>query len=83
MMVPAMTAERHNRWKQQTLDLAREGLGLTRPNPPVGAMVVKNQRLLGQGFHKKAGGAHAEIHALKEEGATAKGAAIYVSLEPC
>jgi diaminohydroxyphosphoribosylaminopyrimidine deaminase/5-amino-6-(5-phosphoribosylamino)uracil reductase len=83
MMIPAMTTERHNRWMQQTLDLAREGLGLTRPNPPVAAMVVKNHRLLGQGFHKKAGGAHAEIHALKEAGAAAKGAAIYVSLEPC
>lgn len=78
-----MKADPHIRWMQQALDLAHEGLGLTRPNPPVGAVVVKNHRLIGQGFHKKAGGPHAEIHALNEAGSAARGATLYVSLEPC
>ena len=48
------------RWMRQALALARRAEGMTRPNPPVGAVVVKNGRKIGQGWHKKAGGPHAE-----------------------
>ena len=70
-------------WMRQALALARRGEGLTRPNPPVGAVVVKNGRKIGQGWHKKAGGPHAEIFALRQSGAAARGATLYVTLEPC
>ena len=70
-------------WMRQALALARRGEGLTRPNPPVGAVVVKNGRKIGQGWHRKAGGPHAEIFALRQAGASARGATLYVTLEPC
>jgi len=66
-----------------TLKLAKKGLGLTSPNPIVGAVVVKGNRVIGTGFHKKAGLAHAEVAALNEAKADAKGATLYVNLEPC
>ena len=53
------------KWMRLALALARRGEGLTRPNPPVGAVVVKNGRRIGQGWHKKAGGPHAEVFALR------------------
>ena len=62
---------------------ARKGLGRTSPNPHVGAVVVKNGRIVGKGYHKKAGTPHAEIHALREAGENASEATIYVTLEPC
>ena len=65
------------------LSLAGQGVGLTRPNPPVGAVVVKRCRISGRGYHAKAGEPHAEIHALKAAGKKAKGATLYVTLEPC
>jgi len=65
------------------LDLARRGEGLTRPNPPVGAVIVKNGKIVASGFHKLAGTDHAEIIALKKASAMAKGASLYVTLEPC
>lgn len=73
---------------RQALELAERGLGLTSPNPPVGAVVVKNGEELGSGWHKAAGGAHAEIEALRDatgrHGAAAvRGGTIYVTLEPC
>lgn len=74
---------RHKRWMKLALELARKGEGLTRPNPPVGAVVVKNKRLIGTGFHRCAGGDHAEIIALKKAGGRAKNAQLYVTLEPC
>lgn len=67
----------------QALALAWRGAGLTRPNPPVGALLVRNGRIVGQGWHKQAGGAHAEIIALRQAGARARGATLYVTLEPC
>jgi len=67
----------------QALAVARRGEGLTMPNPPVGAVVVSNGRVRGSGFHRRAGGAHAEILALKAAGRCAKGACLYVTLEPC
>jgi diaminohydroxyphosphoribosylaminopyrimidine deaminase/5-amino-6-(5-phosphoribosylamino)uracil reductase len=71
------------RWMAEALRLARRGEGMTRPNPPVGAVVVKRGRLLGQGWHRKAGGPHAEVYALRQAGPRARGATLYVTLEPC
>ncbi|OQW97401.1 MAG: riboflavin biosynthesis protein RibD [Verrucomicrobia bacterium A1] len=70
-------------WMDLALDLARRGEGLTRPNPPVGAVVVRGDRVVGQGWHRRAGGAHAEVFALRAAGAAARGATLYVTLEPC
>lgn len=71
------------RFMLRALELARKGEGLTRPNPPVGAVVVRAGRIVGEGWHRKAGGPHAEIHALRDAGAKARGATVYVTLEPC
>ena len=65
------------------LELAKSGLGNTSPNPAVGAVIVKNNRIVGQGYHKKAGGPHAEIFALRQARGKTKGATLYVTLEPC
>lgn len=66
---------------------ARRGEGLTSPNPPVGAVVVDGDRVIGRGFHRKAGGPHAEVVALADAKATdpeaIRGATLYVTLEPC
>jgi diaminohydroxyphosphoribosylaminopyrimidine deaminase / 5-amino-6-(5-phosphoribosylamino)uracil reductase len=67
----------------RALELARKGAGRTSPNPMVGAVVVKNGQVVGEGYHKKAGFPHGEIAALKKAGSKAKGADLYVNLEPC
>ena len=63
--------------------LAERALGRTSPNPAVGAVVVKNGRVVGEGFTRPAGGPHAEVVALRQAGAAAAGATLYVTLEPC
>jgi len=68
---------------RRVLRLAARGRGGTSPNPLVGAIVVKDGVVVGSGYHAKAGTPHAEIHALKEAGTRAKGATLYVNLEPC
>ena len=68
---------------EKALALAAKGRGRTSPNPMVGAVIVKHNKVIAQGYHKKAGTAHAEIVALKKAGADAKDATLYVSLEPC
>ncbi|NET00886.1 MAG: bifunctional diaminohydroxyphosphoribosylaminopyrimidine deaminase/5-amino-6-(5-phosphoribosylamino)uracil reductase RibD [Sphaerospermopsis sp. SIO1G2] len=68
---------------QRCLQLARQALGRTSPNPLVGAVVVKNGEIVGEGFHPRAGEPHAEVFALKAAGEQARGATVYVSLEPC
>lgn len=68
---------------QSALRLALRAKGMTSPNPLVGALLVKGGRVIARGFHKKAGLAHAEIAALDEAGSKAKGAKLYVTLEPC
>ena len=77
------TTDQHHQWMQRALELARKAAGKTAPNPMVGAVLVKNGKVVGEGFHKKAGTPHAEIHALKQAGAKARGATLYVTLEPC
>lgn len=71
------------RYMQFALQLAELGRGQTSPNPLVGAVIVKDGAIVGQGAHLKAGGPHAEIHALRMAGDAARGATIYVTLEPC
>ena len=68
---------------QKTLDLAAKGKSRTSPNPAVGALIVKNGKILAKGYHKKAGTPHAEIIALKKAGALSRGATLFVNLEPC
>lgn len=68
---------------REALRLARNAEGRTSPNPLVGAVVVKDGRIIAQGWHRKAGTPHAEIHALNMAGELAKGATLYVTLEPC
>ncbi|MBN3893198.1 MAG: bifunctional diaminohydroxyphosphoribosylaminopyrimidine deaminase/5-amino-6-(5-phosphoribosylamino)uracil reductase RibD [Nostoc sp. JL31] len=65
------------------LELARRALGRTSPNPLVGAVIVKDGEIIGEGFHPRAGEPHAEVFALREAGDRSRGATIYVSLEPC
>ncbi len=73
----------HEFWMARALELARKGEGLTRPNPPVGAVIVRGGRIVGQGWHHQAGAPHAEPLALRAAGAQARNATLYVTLEPC
>jgi diaminohydroxyphosphoribosylaminopyrimidine deaminase/5-amino-6-(5-phosphoribosylamino)uracil reductase len=68
---------------QHALDLARKGVGLASPNPTVGCVIVKDGSIVGQGFHQYESRDHAEIVALKQAGDHARGATLYVTLEPC
>ncbi len=68
---------------QRCLELARSALGKTSPNPLVGSVVVQDGQIIGEGFHPGAGQPHAEVFALKQAGDRARGATIYVNLEPC
>jgi diaminohydroxyphosphoribosylaminopyrimidine deaminase/5-amino-6-(5-phosphoribosylamino)uracil reductase len=70
-------------WMTRALTLAARGRGLTSPNPMVGAIVVRDGTLLAERFHERAGAAHAEAAALAEAGPRARGATLYVTLEPC
>ncbi len=67
----------------RALELAALALGRTSPNPVVGAVVVRNGEIVGEGYHHQAGTPHAEVHALRAAGSLAQGATIYVTLEPC
>lgn len=67
----------------RALELAAKGLYTTTPNPRVGCVVTKNETIVGEGWHEKAGGPHAEVIALGQAGAQAAGATLYVNLEPC
>jgi len=78
-----MTLDTDTRWMRRALRLARRGQGRTTPNPMVGAVIVKAGQLIGQGHHRQAGGPHAEIWALRDAGENARGATIFVTLEPC
>lgn len=68
---------------QKALSLALKAKGRTFPNPLVGALVVKSGKIIGKGYHRKAGLAHAEVEAIEDAGKKARGASLYVTLEPC
>ena len=74
------------RYLRRALELARRGSGLTLPNPRVGAVLVRGGRIIGEGWHQRAGAPHAEVHAVadaKKHGHSVAGATLYVTLEPC
>ncbi|OTQ71758.1 riboflavin biosynthesis protein RibD [Gilliamella apis] len=70
-------------YMQQAIELAELGRFTTTPNPNVGCVIVKNDQIIGKGYHQKAGQPHAEVYALRMAGDQAKGATAYVTLEPC
>jgi diaminohydroxyphosphoribosylaminopyrimidine deaminase/5-amino-6-(5-phosphoribosylamino)uracil reductase len=70
-------------WMQEALALAERGRGYVEPNPLVGAVIVRDERLVGEGWHQRFGEAHAEINALDRAGEAARGATLHVTLEPC
>lgn len=78
-----MFSEEDRQYMLQALALAELGLYSSMPNPRVGCVIVKDGVILGRGAHLRAGEAHAEVHALREAGARARGADVYVTLEPC
>lgn len=71
------------RWMQRALELAARGRVSTHPNPRVGCVIVKDGRIVGEGWHRRAGEPHAEVLALAQAGAAARGATVFVTLEPC
>lgn len=73
----------HEKFMQEALSLAIKGQGFVSPNPMVGAVVLKAGKVVGRGWHKKYGGPHAEVFALRDAGEKAKGSALYCTLEPC
>ena len=73
----------HERYMRLALGLALKGAGRTSPNPMVGAVVVRGGKIVGRGYHQRAGGDHGEITALKRAGKRARGATLYLNLEPC
>lgn len=75
--------EAHIAFMQRALALARQAQGRTSPNPLVGAVIVKAGKVIGEGYHQKAGTPHAEVHALNAAGENAAGAVLYTNLEPC
>jgi len=73
----------HGHWMARALQLAARGRETTFPNPRVGCVVVREGQVVGEGWHQRAGEAHAEVFALRQAGASARGADCYVTLEPC
>ncbi len=73
----------HQPFIERALELAARGAGFVEPNPMVGAVVVRDGAVVGEGFHERFGGAHAEVNALAAAGTAARGATLYVTLEPC
>ncbi len=86
MTLPTQTAgedEAHRRFMARALALARRAEGFTSPNPMVGAVIVRDGRIIGEGYHHRAGLPHAEIEALRSAREDVRGAVMYVTLEPC
>ena len=78
-----MTDTRDEQFMRRALALAERGWGQTAPNPMVGAVIIRDGSVVGEGWHEMYGGAHAETNALAQAGASAQGATVYVTLEPC
>src|SRR6185295_818667 len=78
-----MTKAVDQEFMRRALQLAQRGLYTTTPNPRVGCVIVRDGAVIGEGWHERAGGPHAEVSALQAAGARARGATAYVSLEPC
>jgi diaminohydroxyphosphoribosylaminopyrimidine deaminase/5-amino-6-(5-phosphoribosylamino)uracil reductase len=78
-----MFTDQDHRWMSRALELARRGMYGTSPNPRVGCVVVKDHEVVGEGWHRRAGEPHAEALALAQAGGRARGATVYVTLEPC
>eukprot|EP00200_Dunaliella_tertiolecta_P006447 CAMPEP_0202340772 /NCGR_PEP_ID=MMETSP1126-20121109/2072_1 /ASSEMBLY_ACC=CAM_ASM_000457 /TAXON_ID=3047 /ORGANISM="Dunaliella tertiolecta, Strain CCMP1320" /LENGTH=215 /DNA_ID=CAMNT_0048931533 /DNA_START=56 /DNA_END=703 /DNA_ORIENTATION=+ len=93
LKAPAKSAQAHEgssnicdedrSYMRHALDLARRGLGHTHPNPAVGCVLVKEGKVVGEGYHPRAGMPHAEVYALRAASNSAQGATAYVTLEPC
>src|SRR5256886_4475897 len=82
-MTPAMTSAQEARFMALALALGRRGHGRTWPNPAVGAVVARDTVIIGRGWTQPGGRPHAETEALRRAGAAARGATLYVTLEPC
>jgi pyrimidine deaminase RibD-like protein len=82
-MIDSDSRDCHHFYMRRCLALAARGLGMTSPNPPVGSLIVKNSKILGQGWHTRAGGKHAEVAAIENVSGSVEGATLYVTLEPC
>jgi len=78
-----MLIAQDSRWMAQALRLAEQGMYSTSPNPRVGCVLVADEKMIGSGWHRRAGEPHAEVHALLEAGDRARGATAFVTLEPC
>jgi len=78
-----MLSTQDSLWMASALRLAERGLYTTSPNPRVGCVLVRDDKIVGEGWHQYAGEPHAEVHALREAGEAACGATVYVTLEPC
>ena len=77
------TARADREYMARALRLAEQGLFTTHPNPRVGCVIVRNDEIVGEGWHQRVGEPHAEVHALRAAGDKAEGATVYVTLEPC
>ncbi|MDQ3267851.1 MAG: bifunctional diaminohydroxyphosphoribosylaminopyrimidine deaminase/5-amino-6-(5-phosphoribosylamino)uracil reductase RibD, partial [Pseudomonadota bacterium] len=78
-----MLSAQDSLWMAKALHLAERGLYTTSPNPKVGCVLVRDDKIVGEGWHKYAGEPHAEVHALRAAGEEARGSTVYVTLEPC
>ena len=83
MSKPSQWSTKDQAFMRRAVALAAKARGRTSPNPLVGAIIVRGSEIVGEGYHQKAGEAHAEIHALNQAGNLAHGATMYVTLEPC
>src|SRR5580765_3897341 len=79
----ALWASRDERHLERAFELAERGRYGVSPNPMVGAVVVRGGRVIGEGAHRRAGGPHAEVSALRRSGGRTRGAQLYLTLEPC
>lgn len=82
-MIQESFPEEDERFMRRALRLARKGEGRVSPNPLVGAVIVRDNRVIGEGWHEHCGGPHAEINAIRNAGEPVAGATVYVTLEPC